>query len=174
MRQTFSSRLLFYQHPAQHSQSPTATCTALWAIKKQWHWPLDTQLGEEPIPSASVMSAGVVYAENIGSEPAGLHRLSLNPFAFDGRSARHQPNGRLGRKTAPPMQRPDAFVMHSRQDNLPNTGGVAFRFDPVPFAAAICWMLEVSPRPYAFEVAARELAERLWVPLSAAGLYSEV
>jgi len=65
-------------------------------------------------------------------------------------------------------------VLPSRQDNLPNTGGlpdiVADRvtnalvepFELVSLAAAIRWMLEDAQRRRALAAAARERAERLW------------
>jgi len=96
----------------------------------------------------------------------------------------------------------DAFVLPSRQDNLPNTGleahacgtpVVAFNtgglpdivadrvtgalaepFEPASLAAAIRWVLEDAPRRLALGVAARERAERLWAPARVAGLYAEV
>ena len=86
----------------------------------------------------------------------------------------------------------DAFVLPSRQDNLPNTGleahacgtpVVAFNtgglpdivadrvngalaepFDPESLAAAIRWVLEDASRRPALGAAARERAERLWAP----------
>ena len=96
----------------------------------------------------------------------------------------------------------DAFVLPSRQDNLPNTGleahacgtpVVAFNtgglpdivadrvtgalaepFEPASLAAAIRWVLEDSSRRRAIGAAARERAERLWNPERVAGLYSDV
>lgn len=96
----------------------------------------------------------------------------------------------------------DAFVIPSRQDNLPNTGleahacgtpVVAFNtggmpdivndrvtgalaepFEPASLAAAIRWVLEDLSRLHGLGVAARERAERLWAPARVAGLYAEV
>jgi glycosyltransferase involved in cell wall biosynthesis len=96
----------------------------------------------------------------------------------------------------------DAFVLPSRQDNLPNTGleahacgtpVVAFNtgglpdivadrvtgalaepFEPASLAAGIRWVLEGPQRRRALGGAARERAERLWAPARVAGLYSEV
>ena len=96
----------------------------------------------------------------------------------------------------------DAFVLPSRQDNLPNTGleahacgtpVVAFNtgglpdivddrvtgalaepFEPASLAAAIRWLLEDPSRRRALGAAARERAERLWAPARVAGLYAEV
>jgi glycosyltransferase involved in cell wall biosynthesis len=96
----------------------------------------------------------------------------------------------------------DAFVLPSRQDNLPNTGieahacgtpVVAFNtgglpdivadrvtgaladpFEPASLAAAIHWVLQDPQRRRALGAAARERAERLWAPARVAGLYAEV
>ena len=96
----------------------------------------------------------------------------------------------------------DAFVLPSRQDNLPNTGleahacgtpVVAFNtgglpdivadrvtgalaepFEPASLASGIRWVLEGPQRRRALGGAARERAERLWAPARVAGLYSEV
>ena len=96
----------------------------------------------------------------------------------------------------------DAFVIPSRQDNLPNTGleahacgtpVVAFNtgglpdivvdrvtgalaepFEPASLAAAIRWVLEDPQRRRALGAAARQRAERLWNPTRVAGLYAEV
>jgi len=96
----------------------------------------------------------------------------------------------------------DAFVIPSRQDNLPNTGleahacgtpVVAFRtgglmdivddrvtgaladpFDPASLAEAIGWVLEDPQRCRQLGTAARQRAERLWDPARIAGLYAEV
>ena len=95
----------------------------------------------------------------------------------------------------------DAFVIPSRQDNLPNTGleahacgtpVVAFNtgglpdivddrvtgalaepFEPASLAAVIRWVLEDPSRRRALGAAARERAERLWAPARVAGLYAE-
>jgi len=96
----------------------------------------------------------------------------------------------------------DAFVLPSRQDNLPNTGleahacgtpVVAFNtgglpdivadrvtgalaepFEPASLAAAIRWVLEEPPRRYALGAAARKRAELLWAPARVAELYAKV
>ena len=80
----------------------------------------------------------------------------------------------------------DAFVLPSRQDNLPSTGGLpdivadrvngalAEPFDPESLAAAIRWVLEDAPRRRALGAAARERAERLWNQERVAGLVAEV
>lgn len=96
----------------------------------------------------------------------------------------------------------DAFVIPSRQDNLPNTGleahacgtpVVAFNtgglpdivadrvtgalaepFESASLAEAIRWVLEDSPLCRALGAAARERAERLWAPSRVAGQYAEV
>ena len=93
-----------------------------------------------------------------------------------------------------------AFVLPSRQDNLPNTGleahacgtpVVAFNtgglpdivadratgalaepFEPASLAAAIRWVLEDSSRRRALGAAARERAERLWALQRIACLYA--
>ena len=96
----------------------------------------------------------------------------------------------------------DAFVLPSRQDNLPNTGleahacgtpVVAFKtsglldivdngvtgataepFEPASLAASISWVLEDSQRRQQLGAAARSRAERLWNPERVAGMYSEL
>jgi len=97
----------------------------------------------------------------------------------------------------------DAFVIPSRQDNLPNTGleahacgtpVVAFNtgglpdivddrftgalaepFEPASLAPCICcWVLDDPLRRRAMGAAARERAERFWNPDRVAGLYSGV
>ena len=96
----------------------------------------------------------------------------------------------------------DAFVLPSRQENLPNTGleahacgtpVVAFNigglpdivddrvtgalaepFEPASFAAAIRWVLEDSHRRQQLGAAARARAEQLWAPPRIAGLYAEI
>jgi glycosyltransferase involved in cell wall biosynthesis len=96
----------------------------------------------------------------------------------------------------------DAFVLPSRQDNLPNTGleahacgtpVVAFNtgglqdivadrvtgrlaepFEPASLAAAIRWVLEDSSRVRQLGAAARARTERLWAPARVARLYGEV
>ena len=96
----------------------------------------------------------------------------------------------------------DAFVIPSRQDNLPttgleahacgtpvvafNTGGLpdivsdrvtgalAEPFEPASLAAAIRWVLENPSRRRALGAAARERAERLWAPERVAGLYADL
>jgi len=96
----------------------------------------------------------------------------------------------------------DAFVLPSRQDNLPNTGleahacgtpVVAFNtgglpdivadrvtgalaepFEPASLAAAIRWVLEEPNRRHQLSTAARSRAERLWAPARIAGLYADI
>ena len=96
----------------------------------------------------------------------------------------------------------DAFVLPSRQDNLPNTGleahtcgtpVVAFNtggvpdivddrvtgalaepFEPSSLAAAIRWVLEDPHRRRQLGAAARARAEKLWAPPRIAGLYAEI
>ncbi|MCP9776962.1 MULTISPECIES: glycosyltransferase family 4 protein [unclassified Cyanobium] len=96
----------------------------------------------------------------------------------------------------------DAFVIPSRQENLPNTGleaqacctpVVAFNtgglldivadrvtgalakpFEPASLAAVIRWVLEDPSRRRALGAAARERAERLWAPARVAGMYAEI
>ena len=96
----------------------------------------------------------------------------------------------------------DAFVIASRQDNLPNTGleaqacgtpvvafdtgglrdvvdasvtgALAEPFEAGSLAAAICWVLEDSTRRHTLGAAARERAERLWAPKRIASLYEKV
>lgn len=96
----------------------------------------------------------------------------------------------------------DAFVIPSRQDNLPNTGleahacgtpVVAFRsggltdvvddrstgaladpFSPASLAQAIAWVLREPQRSCQLGAAARRRAERLWNPQRISNLYSEV
>ncbi len=96
----------------------------------------------------------------------------------------------------------DAFVIPSRQDNLPNTGleahasgtpVVAFNtgglpdivddrvtgalaepFEPASLAACIRWVLEDPERCTSLGAAARERAERLWAPLIVADMYKQV
>ncbi len=96
----------------------------------------------------------------------------------------------------------DAFVIPSRQDNLPNTGleahacgtpVVAFNagglpdivedrvtgalaepYEPKSLASAIRWVLEDSSRLNGLGCAARQRAERLWTPARVATLYKKV
>lgn len=96
----------------------------------------------------------------------------------------------------------DAFVLPSRQDNLPNTGleahacgtpVVAFNtggipdivddrvtgaladpFNPASLAEAIRWVLQDSQRLHQLGAAARSRAELLWNPACVAGQYAEV
>ena len=96
----------------------------------------------------------------------------------------------------------DVFVIHSRQDNLPNTGleahacgtpiiafhtgglvdivddrvsgALAEPFDPAFLLEEIRWVLEDPPRGLQLGAAARLRAERLWEPALVAGLYAEV
>ena len=96
----------------------------------------------------------------------------------------------------------DAFVLPSRQENLPNTGleahacgtpVVAFNtgglpdivddrvtgvlaepYEPASLAAAICWVLDDSQRCRDMGAEARKRAELLWAPARVAGMYREV
>jgi glycosyltransferase involved in cell wall biosynthesis len=96
----------------------------------------------------------------------------------------------------------DVMVIPSRQDNLPNTGleahasgtpvvafntggladivadrltgALAVPFDSSSLAVAIRWVLEDPQRRRALGFAARERAERLWVPSLVATMYSKI
>ena len=96
----------------------------------------------------------------------------------------------------------DAFVLPSRQENLPNTGleahacgtpVVAFNtgglpdivddrvtgvlaepYEPASLAAAIRWVLDDSQRCRDMGAEARKRAELLWAPARVAGMYREV
>jgi glycosyltransferase involved in cell wall biosynthesis len=54
------------------------------------------------------------------------------------------------------------------------TGALAVPFDPSSLAVAIRWVLEDPQRRRALGFAARERAERLWVPSLVATMYSKI
>jgi hypothetical protein len=81
-----------------------------WAITNHWHWPRDTQLGEDAHRYTQKSGVQVLaLLTHLGSQPAAEQWLSLNPRWPDGRGARHQPHDRLDSASALPKRDGSAF-----------------------------------------------------------------
>jgi hypothetical protein len=58
-----------------------------WAIESQWHWPRDTQLGEDAHRYTQLNGVQVVGAADLGPQLVALQRFPIDLRWFDGRGA---------------------------------------------------------------------------------------